>query len=132
MCHFNVFLIKFRSQCLNFNLFWINRSPNTLIVSHMSHNLHHGSNRSHGNTRSQREQQVTREHQVTHGDPGHGVRTHVKKTPVVKNLLWELTFICIFVPRTIFDIFFLIIISFQGCPKPFYYTRGNAKYTKEN
>ena len=52
MCHFNLLLIKIRSQCLNFNLFWITRSPNTWIISHMSHNLHNSRNRSHGNTRS--------------------------------------------------------------------------------
>ena len=57
---------------------------------------------------------------------------HVQKTPFVINLLGLLTFICILVPRTIFDLKLLIKISFQGCPKPFHYTKENAKNTKEN
>ena len=43
---------------------------------------------------------------------------HVQKSPFVKNLLGWLTFICILVPRTIFDVNLLIKISFQGCPEP--------------
>ena len=42
-------LIKIRSQCLNLNLFWITRSPNTWIISHI---LQHGRNRSHRSPRS--------------------------------------------------------------------------------
>ena len=57
---------------------------------------------------------------------------HVQKTPFVINLLGWLTFICILIPRTIFDLNFWITIYFQGCPKPFYYTKENAKNTKEN
>ena len=41
-----------------------------------------------------------------------------------------MTFICILVPRTIFDLNFLIKISFQGCPEPFYYTKENTKKYK--
>ena len=41
-----------------------------------------------------------------------------------------MTFICILVPRTILDLNFLIKISFQGCPEPFYYTKENTKKYK--
>ena len=57
---------------------------------------------------------------------------HVQKTPFVINLLGWLSFICIMVHRTIFDLKFLIKISVQGCPEPFYYTKENDKNTKEN
>ena len=80
-CHFNLLWIKIRSKFLNFNLFWINKSSNTWIISH---NQHPSSNRSHGNTRSLRwaqgqecKHQVTQEHQVMHSDSGHGVHIHI-------------------------------------------------------
>ena len=55
---------------------------------------------------------------------------HVQKKHFVINLLGWLTFICILVPRTIFDLNFWIKIYFQGCPEPFYYTKENAKKYK--
>ena len=54
----------------------------------------------------------------------------LKKHLFVINLLGWLTFICILVPRTIFDLNFLIKISFQGCAK-FYYTKEITKKYKE-
>ena len=55
---------------------------------------------------------------------------HVQKTPFVINLLAWLTFICILVPRIIFDLNFWIKICFKGCPEPFYYTKETAKIYK--